>query len=127
MTQAPAPPFPQFRSAGQLVFTSGQIAVDLNAPQTPAGLRPVSADVRVQAHVCLDRLDTVLRSAGSSLSRVLRVECFLADAAYLGPWHEVFLERFPIDRPARTTLVAAVPAAGFLIEVQAIATVDVVA
>jgi len=123
MSNRASPPFPAWRTAGGLVFTSGQIALSPDSIPTPEGLRPAAPDCLTQARLCVDRLAEVLADAGSSLDRVVRIECFLARADDLPAWHTVFVERFSEPRPTRTTLVAAPPAMGFLIEIQAIATV----
>lgn len=121
--QPPAAPFPDFTSAHGLVFTSGVIAIDPAAAPTPQGLRPVAGDFETQARTCLMRLHQVLEAAGSGLDQVLRLECFLVRAEDLGTWHRLFLETFPGRRPARTTLLAGPPVPGFLIEVQAVASI----
>lgn len=117
------PPFSAYRVAGDLVFTSGQVALLPGTPLTPGALRPVSEQFETQAHVCLDALETLLVQAGSSLNRVLRIECFLRDPADLPAWNAIFIQRFEPQRPARSTLIASPPLPGFLIEVQAIAQV----
>lgn len=116
-----AAPFPDFTRAQGLIFTSGLIALDSTAPPTPQGLRPIAEDFETQARACLARLGQVLTSADSSLDRVLRLECFLVRPSDLGVWHRLFMETFAPPRPSRTTLVAAPPVGGFLIEIQAIA------
>lgn len=118
------PPFPNWRSAQGLIFTTGQIALSPDSTPTPQGMRPVAPDCTTQAHACVDRVAAILSEAGSDLTKVVRVECFLRDAADLAAWHSVFMARFAAPRPARTTLIAAPPVPGFLIELQVIAAVD---
>lgn len=114
-------PFPAYRRAGDLIFVGGQIALDPSSQPTPGGLRPVAPDCRTQAHACLDRIERILAQNSATLNDVLRIECFLSHAENLPDWHAAFMERFATPRPTRTTVIAAPPAPGFLIELQAVA------
>ncbi|MBL8268333.1 RidA family protein [Steroidobacter sp.] len=114
-------PFPACRSAGGLVFVGGQIALDPSSQPTPSGLRPVAPDCLTQAQACIDRIQHILAQNGATLNDVLRIECFLSHAGDLPAWHAVFMERFAPPRPTRTTVIAAPPVPGFLIELQAVA------
>ena len=60
---------------GDLLLLSGRAAVD------PATLSVIDGGFEAQAQRVLDDIDAVLAAAGSTRSQVLRVECFLADAA----------------------------------------------
>ena len=69
-------------------------------------------------------IDAVLAASGSARSRVLRVECFLADAADFPAWNRIWSEHFAAPRPARTTVVADFAVPGILIELQVTAGVE---
>jgi len=97
---------------GNLLFLSGRAAVD------PTTLQVTSDDFEQQARFVLDEIVGVLRSAGSGPEHVLRVECYLADAADFRAWNRLFAEYFPPPRPARTTLVTGFAVPGLRIEVQ---------
>lgn len=114
-------PFPAYRIFGDLILTSGQIALSPASTPTPGGLKPLSDDFAMQANACIDTLEKLLIDAGSDLSQVLRIECFLSSALYLGEWHAIFVNRFANPRPARTTVIAQTPVNGVHIEIQAIA------
>lgn len=98
-----------------LVFVSGLAPVDL------ATMAVIGDDIAAQSTYVLDQMADVLHRAGSSLDSVLRLECFLADAADFGGWNESFAAAFPTDPPARTTLVASFVVPGMRIEIQAVA------
>lgn len=98
-----------------LVFVSGLAAVD------PSTMVVVGDDIATQATFVLDQMADVLRRAGSDLSSVLRLECFLADPADFVGWNAAFAAAFPTDPPARTTLVASFVVPGMRLEVQAVA------
>lgn len=100
---------------GDLLFLSGRAAVD------PVTFQLRSDSFEDQAGIVLDDVAAVLEAGGSGLEHVLRVECYLADAADFPAWNRIFGERFPSSPPARTTLVTRFAVPGMRIEVQVIA------
>lgn len=104
-------PFPNAGTWGDLVVTGGHVGV----------LDPLAPDVAVQAEQAMTQLAATLEEAGSSLERVLRVECFLASRSHFEAWNQVYARFFGDRRPPRTTLVCDFVLDGLLIEVQAIA------
>jgi len=103
---------------GDLVYLSGRAPVD------PATLAVLEGGFDVQARSVLADIDAVLAASGSSRSLVLRVECFLADAADFTAWNRLWSEHFAAPRPARTTVVADFAVPGILIELQVTAGVE---
>jgi 2-iminobutanoate/2-iminopropanoate deaminase len=103
-------------ASGDLIFTSGLTAADPLSGEVPAG-------IEAQTRRCFEKLDDILRAAGSSLDLVLRVTVYLTDiGAHHAPMTAIFRELFPVDPPARTTVqVAALSGADKLIEIDAIA------
>jgi 2-iminobutanoate/2-iminopropanoate deaminase len=97
---------------GDLVYLSGRAPVD------PATLAVLEGGFDVQARSVLADIDAVLAASGSARSLVLRVECFLADAADFPAWNRIWNEHFAAPRPARTTVVADFAVPGILIELQ---------
>ncbi len=114
----PLGPFSQAVRHGGTVYVAGQVSYDGNAGQ------PVLGDIRVQTRQALANLDAVVRAAGSSLDRVVKLTCILANLPedYAG-FNEVFKEIFHAPYPARTTIQAGL-LGGFLVEVEAIALID---
>ena len=102
-----------------LLFCSGIAPVD------PVTLQARGEDVVEQAHLAITELDELLRSQGTDLGHVLRLECFLAQPSDFPAWNQVYQEVFPIDPPARTTLIAGFALGGLLIEIQAVAGIPV--
>ena len=100
---------------GDLLFLSGRAAVE------PGTLRLRPGGFDAQAAAVLADVAAVLEAGGSGFEHVLRVECFLADAADFDAWNRVWRERFPSDPPARTTVVTGFGVDGILIELQVIA------
>jgi 2-iminobutanoate/2-iminopropanoate deaminase len=97
---------------GELLLLSGRAAVD------PATLAVVDGGFAAQAARVLADVDAVLEAGGSSRAAVLRVECYLADAADFPAWNTIWCEYFAPPRPARTTVVCEFAVAGILIELQ---------
>lgn len=108
-------PYSQAIRAGELVFLSGQIALD---PQTG---EMVGDDVAGQTRQVMANLAAVLDAAGSGLDRVVRCTIYLIDMAEFGAVNAAYGMAFPQDPPARETVgVAALPK-GALVEISAIA------
>jgi 2-iminobutanoate/2-iminopropanoate deaminase len=99
------------------LYLSGRADVD------PETLRVRSDDFAQQAKSVLHDIFRLLENGGSSPSRVLRVECYLARPADFETWNAVFAESFPRPRPARTTIVTGFPIPGLLVEIQVTAAV----
>lgn len=114
-TAAPLAPISAAVVAGELVFVSGQAAIDTGTGSI------LGETVEEQAAVTLDMLAAVLERAGASLPGVVRAECYLARREDFAAFNGVWAERFPGHPPARTTVVCAFALAGLLVEVQAVA------
>jgi 2-iminobutanoate/2-iminopropanoate deaminase len=113
---APAPvgPYSQAVITGSLVFSSGQIPLD---PET-GELR--GADIKEQAEQAMKNLKAVLEAAGSSLDRVVKTTCFLADMKDFAAFNEVFAQYFP-GKPARSAMAAKQLPRDVLVEIEAVA------
>jgi len=100
---------------GGVVYTSGQIAVDVSTGQI------VGDDVRTQTRQALKNLSTVLEAAGSSLEQTLKVNVYLQNPEDFPAMNEIYLEFFPDHKPARTTVPGVEWGKGVLVEIDAIA------
>jgi 2-iminobutanoate/2-iminopropanoate deaminase len=93
---------------------SGQLPVD---PKTGA----MPETIEAQARQSLTNLKAIIEASGSSLDKVVKTTCFLADIADFAAFNAVYAEFFPKDAPARSCFqVAAIPKNAKL-EVEAIA------
>ena len=101
--QAPAAigPYSQAVVAGNMVFCSGQIALD---PMTGA---MVEGGVDAQTHQVLANLGAVLTEAGATWRDVVKTTIFLADMNDFAAVNAIYGEKFPHDPPARATVQAA--------------------
>ena len=78
-------------------------------------------DIAVQAAHCLDQLEAILREAGSSLERVLKLGVFVSDVAEWPRVNAVCAERFGTHRPARIVVPCGPMRLGSRIEIDAVA------
>lgn len=107
-------PYSQVLVCGNLVFTSGQIAID------PASGEIRSSDIKGQTEQVSLNLKAVLEAAGSSLTQVVKTTCFLADMSDFGDFNEVY-GRYFTGKPARSCVAVKDLPKGSLIEIEVIA------
>lgn len=111
----PAGHYSQAVCHGELVFVSGQL------PVTPDGKIVANKSFEEQTQLALANLLAIVKAAGSSPERVLKVTVFLAGVEYWPKFNALYAEAFGDAKPARS--VVPVPALhyGCLIEIEAIA------
>ena len=107
-------PYSQAIALGDLIFCSGQVALD------PAS-GELQGDVRAQTRRALENLSGVLRAAGSSLADVVKTTVFLVDMGDYAAVNEVYGEFFSFEPPARSAVAVAALPRGARVEVEAIA------
>ena len=116
---APAPvgPYNQAVKAGDLLFCSGQIALD---PQT--GEMVGEGDVEAETRQVLSNLEAVLRAGGASPQQVVRTTVFLADLADFAKVNALYAEVFGCGvSPARACVEVAALPKGARVEIDCIA------
>src|SRR5258708_39940610 len=104
---APFAPAPRAVRAGDYVFTSSIYPIDDSGHAIDVDERLGLAGpslMEAQARRCLETLKAALRDCGSSLERVLKADVHLADAAEFIEFKRVWMEDFPANPPARTTV-----------------------
>jgi 2-iminobutanoate/2-iminopropanoate deaminase len=119
VTSASAPaaigPYSQAVKAGNLVFCSGQIALDSKSGQL------VGATAAEQAEQVLKNLAAVLAASGASFASVARTTIFLASMADFAAVNEVYARHFGSHKPARATVAVKELPKGGLVEIDCIA------
>lgn len=108
-------PYSQAVRVGDMVFLSGQIALD------PATGRLVEGDIVSQSHRCMRNLGAVLKAGGLDFTAVVRTTIFLIDLADFELVNGVYAEYFRESPPARSTVQVAALPRGSRIEIDAIA------
>lgn len=117
--RAPAPvgPYNQAVRAGNLLFCSGQIALD-----PASGSLVGEGDVALETRQVLANLVAVLEAAGARPSQVVRTTVFLADLADFATVNDLYAEVFGAGvSPARACVQVAALPKGARVEIDAIA------
>ena len=107
-------PYSQAIKVGNLVFTSGQIAIN------PATGAVEATDIAGQADQVCKNLCAVLEAAGTSIEKAVKTTCFLADMADFAAFNEVYGKYF-VGKPARSCVAAKQLPKNVLCEVEVIA------
>jgi len=107
-------PYSQAIENKGLLFTSGQIPLPLE------GSDLVGANISEQTEQVIKNLKAVLEEGGSSLSKVIKTTCFLADMADFPAFNEVY-SRYFTGKPARSTVAVKQLPRNALVEIEAIA------
>jgi 2-iminobutanoate/2-iminopropanoate deaminase len=115
---APAPvgPYSQAILLGNLLFVSGQVALDATNPEAA-----LPATVEEQSEKVLQNLSAVLQAAGMNMEHVLKTTIFLAEMADFAAMNAVYTRHFAHPFPARETVAAKALPKGALVEISCIA------
>ena len=100
---APLGPYSHAVRAGDLVFVSGQAALNPETNQLEAGA------AAAQTRRVLENIRTILQAAGADLSDVVKCCVFLADIQEFSEMNQVYTECFGESKPARTTAEVGLP------------------
>jgi 2-iminobutanoate/2-iminopropanoate deaminase len=98
--KAPAPigPYSQAVQAGNMLFISGQIAID------PASNQLISGGIKDEAKQVMNNLEEVLKTAGFTFENVVKTTIFLSDMNHFADVNEVYGSYFKANFPARETV-----------------------
>lgn len=107
-------PYSQAMKVGNLVFTSGQIAID------PVTGNVETTTIREQTQQVCKNMEALLAAAGASMASVVKTTRFLADMADFAAFNQVYAEYF-ISKPARSCVAVKTLPKNVLVEVEAIA------
>lgn len=107
-------PYTQAVRTGNLVFTSGQIAIN---PETNS---VEATDIKGQTEQVCKNLAEVLKAAGTSMALAVKTTCFLADMNDFAQFNEVYGKYFT-SKPARSCVAVKTLPKGVLCEVEVIA------
>lgn len=97
---APTPigPYSQAVQAGNLLFVSGQIAIN---PTT--GLVDTT-DINMETHLAMKNVKAILADAQMDFHNVIKTTIFLSDMSLFASVNEVYGQYFTGDFPARETV-----------------------
>jgi 2-iminobutanoate/2-iminopropanoate deaminase len=105
-TNAPAPigPYNQAVLAGNLLFVSGQIALDAQTGEL------VMPDLTTETHKVMGNIKAILTEAGLDFGAIVKTSIFLKDMGDFAQVNEIYGSYFTGNFPARETIqVAALP------------------
>ena len=108
-------PYSQAIKAGNMIFTSGQIAL------TPDG-KFLDEDIKTQTKQVCENLKAVLEAAGAKIENVVKTTIFLADINDFAAVNEVYGEYFS-HKPARSTVAVKELPKGAKVEIECIAVI----
>jgi 2-iminobutanoate/2-iminopropanoate deaminase len=102
-TSAPAAigPYSQAIRAGNLLFVSGQVAID------PATGQLVQGDIGTETRRVFQNIGEILKAAGASFDAVVRTTVYLQDMNDFSAMNEVYATFFSAPAPARATVQVA--------------------
>jgi len=108
-------PFSAAVRAGDLLFLSGQVALD------PATGKLVGGDIGAQTEQIFVNISAVLEAAGKSFDDVMKTTVYLADMKDFGAMNTVYARYFQTPYPARTMIQAAGLPLGAAVEIEVVA------
>lgn len=108
-------PYSQAVKCGNLLFCSGQIPLD------PATGEIVSGGIASQAERVMVNIEAMLDAAGIGFDDVIKTTIYLVDMADFAVVNEVYGNRFPEHKPARSTVAVKSLPRGSLLEIEIIA------
>ena len=111
-------PYSQAIQAGNMIYTSGQIALD------PATGEMVSPDIKAQTKQAMENLKSVIEAGGSDMNQVVKVTLYIKDMNDFGTINEIYCNYFKDACPARSCVEVSALPKGALIEIEAIAMVN---
>ena len=100
---APEPigPYSQAVQVGNMLFVSGQVAIDSSTGQMQ------NADVTSEAEQVMKNLEAILTEAGFNFSQVVKSSIFLKDLNNFNTVNEIYGRYFTENPPARETVEVA--------------------
>jgi reactive intermediate/imine deaminase len=110
-------PFSDAVRVGDLLYLSGQLGVDETMQLVPGGIQAETRQI-------MEHIKRILTQHGSSLDRVVKCTCMLADMSEWAAMNEVYVSYFAADRlPARSAFGVNRLALGARVEIECIAVV----
>ena len=100
---APEPigPYSQAVQGGNMLFVSGQVAID------PANNEVIAGTVSDEARQVMKNINALLTEAGYSFADIVKTTIFLKDMADFAAVNEVYGSYFESNFPARETVAVA--------------------
>ena len=110
-------PYSQAVKSGNLLFSSGQIALD------PASGVLKGEDIETQTGQVMQNISAVLAASGATFDDVVKTTCFLADINDFAEFNAVYAKYFT-SKPARSCVAVSALPKGALVEVEITAVIE---
>lgn len=111
-------PYSQAVKLGNLLFTSGQIPLDISG-------NVVAGKIEEQTHQVFKNLQAILHNAGTDFTQVIKATVYLKDMNQFPHVNEIYASYFKDHKPARSTVEVARLPKDVLIEIDFIAAIHV--
>ena len=115
--QAPAAigPYSQAVRIGNMLYTSGQIALD------PRSGEFLSGEIEQETERTLENISAILKADELSLNNVVKTTVYLTDLSHFARMNQIYDKYFSKNKPARACVQVAALPKGAKVEIEAIA------
>jgi 2-iminobutanoate/2-iminopropanoate deaminase len=115
--QAPAAigPYSQAVRIGNMLYTSGQIALD------PRSGEFLSGEIEQETERTLENISAILKADGLSLGNIVKTTVYLTDLSHFARMNQIYDKYFSKNKPARACVQVAALPKGAKVEIEAIA------
>ena len=107
-------PYSQAIISGNFIFTAGQTPLD------PATGQLVGTTITEQTEQVAKNIKAILEAAGTSIEKVVKTTCFLADMKDFAAFNETYAKYFT-SKPARSTFAVKQLPKDALVEIETVA------
>ena len=107
-------PYSHAGVAGNLMFLSGQIAINPETGEMPAG-------VQAQTAQAIANIKAILAEKGATLDNVVKTTVYLAEMSLFGEMNEIYAQHFSEPFPARSAIAVKELPKRALVEIEVIA------
>ncbi|MEN6625633.1 MAG: RidA family protein [Candidatus Sumerlaeia bacterium] len=116
-SSTPGMPFSEAVRVGNVLYLSGMLPLD-------ASRKVVEGGIVAQTRQVMDNIKAVLEKNGSSLDKVFKMTCMLADMSEWPEMNKVYVTYFSGQFPARSAFGSTGLAMGAKLEIEAVAVVE---
>lgn len=102
-------------SAGELIFVSGQLPVDLESGELSTG------NIAKETNMCLKAVEAIVKAGGARKEDIVKVNIFVRDIGDFAVINEAYAEFFGDHKPARALVEVSKLPKNANIEIEAVA------
>ncbi|MEK6476105.1 RidA family protein [Catalinimonas sp. 4WD22] len=119
-SEAPAPigPYSQAIKSGNMLYVSGQIALDTASGEL------INDNITEETHQVMKNLESILRAAGADFSQVVKCSIFVKNMDDFATVNEAYGQYFKQNPPARETVEVSRLPKNVNVEISCIAALD---